>query len=68
MNEVNWAEKPVLQLTGIDGNAFVILGRAGRAARDAKWPRERIDAVMEEATAGDYEHLLQTMMKYFDVM
>jgi hypothetical protein len=60
MNET----KPVLHLVGRDGNAFAILGAAQRAARRNKmdW-----DKIVEEATAGDYNHLLQVMMKYFDV-
>lgn len=57
-------EKPTLQLTGRDGNAFSILGAAQRVARKNKmnW-----DAIMKEATSGDYDHLLRTMCKYFDV-
>ena len=64
---VNEAVKPELELAGGDGNAFAILGRARRAAREAGWSREKIDAVLEEAMSGDYDHLLQTTMKYFDV-
>jgi len=57
-------EKPVLALLGQDGNAFVILGKAQRVARnnDMDW-----DKIQAEATSGDYDHLLQTMMKYFEV-
>jgi len=60
-------DKPLLQLSGEDGNAFAILGRARRAARQAGWIQEKIDNVLEEAAAGDYNHLIQVMMKYFDV-
>ena len=57
-------KKPVLKLTGEDGNAFAILGRASRVARDNNmdW-----DIIAREATASDYDHLLCVMMKYFDV-
>ena len=56
--------KPKLELAGKDGNAFAILGRAKRVARenDMDW-----DKIQKEATSGDYDNLLQTMMKYFDV-
>ena len=56
--------KPTLKLTGTDGNAFSILGKASRVARENKldW-----DTIQTEATSGDYDHLLQTMMKHFEV-
>jgi len=60
-------EKPNLELIGSDGNAFAILGKAQRVAKKAGWEKKKIDAVLKEATSGDYDHLLQTMMKYFEV-
>jgi len=65
MNEQR--EKPTLQLVGTDGNAFSILGKAMKAAKRAGWSKERIAVYIEEAMSGDYDHLLQTTMKYFDV-
>ena len=52
-----------VQLTGKDGNAFAILAIIGRALRQGG----RADLVEEfnkEAMSGDYDHLLQTAMKY----
>ena len=60
-------ERPHLDLVGQDGNTFSILGKASRAARKAGWPKEKIDKRMTEAQSGDYDHLLGTMMNYFDV-
>ena len=60
--------KPILELSGQDGNAFFILGRARTVAREAGWSDEKWKEIMTEATSGDYDHLLQTMMKYFDVI
>lgn len=56
--------KPILELSDYDGNAFMILGKARKVAlrNDMDW-----DAIHKEATSGDYDHLLQTMMKYFEV-
>ena len=54
-------------LTGQDGNAFAVLGRCREAARDAGLSDEEIAAFMDEATAGDYDHLLQTAMRWFEV-
>ena len=56
--------KPELKLIGTDGHALLILGKAWRVAKanNMDW-----DAISKEATSGDYEHLLKTMMKYFEV-
>lgn len=53
-----------VQLTGTDGNAFAVLGQVAKALRKAG-----IDPTefMAEATAGDYDHLLATCMKWVDV-
>jgi len=57
-------EKPTLKIIGTDGNAFAILGKARRVAikYNLDW-----DTIQAEATSGDYNHLLATMTKYFDV-
>lgn len=59
--------KPELELSGQDGNAFAVIGRATKVARRARWNVEEIKKFQEEAMAGDYNHVLQTCMKYFDV-
>ena len=53
-----------VQLSGEDGNAFAILGRTAAALRAAGVPSEEIDAYFAEATSGDYDHLLQTTMRW----
>lgn len=55
-----------VRLVGADSNAFNILGLCRRAAQRADVPPEEIAAFMEEATAGDYSHLLATCMKWFN--
>jgi hypothetical protein len=60
-------EKPELRLVGQDGNAFMVLGLAQRAARKAGWPKEQIDAFLKEAMKGDYDNLLRVCMEHFDV-
>lgn len=59
--------KPRVKLVGRDGNAFMILGACRRAARAAGWSDKRIEAVSTEMKAGDFDHLLRTAMKYFEV-
>ncbi len=61
-------EKPTLKLVGSDGNSFAILGKAKKVARRSGWSKEEIGEFMSEATSGDYDHLLQVCMKYFDVI
>ena len=59
--------RPTVRLVGRDGNAFMVLGLAFRALKKAGWSKEERDAFQVEATAGDYNHLLATVMKYLDV-
>lgn len=60
-------KKPVIK-GPIDGNAFAIMGHVRRALRKTKTSDE-IDAIMEEAMSGDYDHLLATCMEHveFDI-
>lgn len=59
--------RPEVELSGIDGNAFVILGAVRQALRKNEWPKEAIDELIEEAMSGNYDHLLQTVCKHLDV-
>ena len=47
-----------LKLVGEDGNAYAILGRFQREARRCGWSPEQIKTVIDDATSGDYDHLL----------
>lgn len=55
---------PILRIIGKNGNAFNILGLARRVALECNMDWETIQ---KEAMSSDYDHLLATMMKYFDV-
>ena len=67
MDMTTGTDKPFVQLVGEDGNAFAIMGACSKAARKAGWDKVRIDAVIAEMMAGDYDHLLRTAMTHFDV-
>jgi hypothetical protein len=54
-------------LTGTDGNAFAVLGKVSRALRRAGIPQAERDAFMQQATAGDYNRLLQVVMHWVDI-
>ena len=51
-----------IDLTGPDGNAFVLLGKAKGYARQLDMD---FDLIQREMTSGDYEHLVNTFDKYF---
>jgi hypothetical protein len=55
-----------VNLVGKDGNAFMILSRCRHAAKNAGVDKQEIKAFNKEATSGDYNHLLQTCMKWFN--
>ena len=59
--------KPKLKLVGENGNAFAILGKAFKVARQAGWTKEQIEEFKSKATSGDYNNLLAVCMEYFDV-
>lgn len=59
--------KPVAKLLGQDGNAHNLLAIAMTALRTADYNHEELKAIREEALSGNYDHLLQTLMKYCDV-
>lgn len=56
-----------VQLTSHNGNAFAILGTIQNALRKAGVSVEERNNFYQEATSGDYDHLLQTCMKWVDV-
>ena len=56
-----------VQLTETDGNAFAILGKVQSALRKAGVPDEERNKFFAEATTGDYDHLLQTCMRWVNV-
>lgn len=53
-----------LELVGLNSNAFSILGAFQEQARKEKWSKEEIKEVLDEAMSGDYDHLLQTIVKH----
>lgn len=54
-------KKVKLNLVGLDGNAYSLLGMFSQAARRQGWSKEEIDAVLNRATSGDYNNLLRVL-------
>ena len=56
-----------VQLTGQDGNAFMILALVTKALKRAGVSAEECEAFYAEATGGDYDNLLRTAMSWVSV-
>lgn len=56
-----------VQLSGEDGNAFAIMGRVSAALRKAGATTADVKEYMDESMSGDYDHLLQTAMRWVEV-
>lgn len=59
------ARKITIDLTGPEGNAFCVLGIITRLMKTLGYSKPQIDAVMQQLTSGDYEHLIATADKHF---
>jgi len=55
-----------VRLSEMDGNPFAILGMCRSAARAAGLSPREIEAFFSEATKGDYAHLIETVMRWFN--
>lgn len=49
----------VIDLTGPDGNAFVLMGNAKTFAKQLGFTPEEITVMLNDMMSGDYEHLVQ---------
>ena len=62
LKEMPRAEKIEIDLTGPEGNAFYLLGLAGKLCKDFGLEK---DVVTKEMQSGDYENLLEVFDNYF---
>jgi len=60
--------KPTVDLISTNGNAFAIIGHVRKALLKAGADKEYVSKYMEEAMAGDYDHLLVVTMGYVEVL
>ena len=58
-------KKQVIDLTGPDGNAFVLLGTAMKLCKQIGISSSRTKEIMDEMKSSDYENLIQLFDKYF---
>lgn len=57
-------KKVDLNLVGLNGNAFNLMAAFKQQARREDWSKDEIDAVLDEAKSGDYNHLLTTLQSH----
>lgn len=57
-------KKVEMNITELDGNAFAIMGAFSKQAQRQGWSKEEIDFVISEMQSGDYDNLIQTLLKY----
>jgi len=62
IREKNYDEMTVIDLTGPDGNAFVLMGAARKFAKQLGLDA---DGIIKEMTSADYENLIQVFDNYF---
>jgi hypothetical protein len=64
MTETLHCEAIKLKLVGLDGNAYSLMGAFQSAARKQGRTPEEIKAVLDDCLSGDYDHLLQVLIKH----
>lgn len=52
-----------VDLYEVDGNAFALIAAFRKAARRQGAPQSEIDAVINDCTSGDYEHLVAVLFE-----
>lgn len=52
-------KRPEIDLTGPEGNAFVLMGYAKRFGKDLGMSESEINSLIENMKSSDYEHLVQ---------
>lgn len=57
-----------VQLSGEDGNAFMMIGRVSKSLRSAGVEAEEIKEFQAEATSGDYGFVIDTIQRWVTVL
>ena len=57
-------KKVKMELVGLDGNAFSLMGTFQQNARRQGWNKEEISEVIKKCMSGDYDNLLRVLMEH----
>lgn len=60
----NGREKVELDLVGLNGNAYSLMGAFQKAARRQGFSTVFIKSVLDECMTSDYNHLIQTLLEH----
>lgn len=60
-------KKIKLNLVGLDGNAFNLMGKFQVQAKKEGWDADEISYVVEKCMSGNYDNLLCVLMNYCDM-
>jgi hypothetical protein len=64
MNNNDNTKRVKLDLTKVNGNAFALMGAFQHQARIEKWTYDEIQAVLDDATSDDYDHLVSVLARH----
>lgn len=53
-----------LELVGLDGNAFALMGAFSRQAKREHWTKTEISTVLDAARSGDYDNLITVLFTH----
>lgn len=67
IDTIGLKKKIKLNLVGLDGNAFSLMGTFQKRAKEEKWDQDEISYVIEKCMSGDYNNLLRVLMNYCDM-
>jgi len=56
-----------LDLVGVNGNAFAIMGAFQRQAKKEGWSKQEINAVLKEAKSRDYDYVITTIQNHCEI-
>lgn len=59
-------KKVKLNLVGVNGNAFAVMGAFSKQAKRQGWKKAEIDEVLKKAMSGDYNNLLAVISDHCD--
>lgn len=57
-------KKIKLELVGLNGNAFSLMGAFQSQARKEGWTKKEIKEVLDDCVSYDYDHLLQVLVAH----
>lgn len=55
----------IIDLTGPDGNAFVLLGIASSTAKQLGYSKKQLDKLLADMKSSDYENLIKVFDDHF---